>query len=104
MTRSQSCGFTLKGVLTDAHDLFWLGGCSGLPSDPIELAKAIGCTKRHALAMLDQTTGYEIIDGRIYWQSLERAYERAKSMQRRGQAGGRASAKARADKNGNEQP
>ena len=75
-----------------------------MPSDPIELAKAIGCTKRNALAMLDHTTGYEIIDGLIYWQTLERAYMRAKSIQKRGQAGGLASAKARADKNANEQP
>ena len=103
MTRSHSCGFTIKGVLTDAHDLFWLGGCSGLPSDPIELAKAIGCTKRHALAMLDHTTGYEIIDGLIYWQTLERAYERAKSLQEKARSAGLASAKARAEKNANEQ-
>ena len=104
MTRSPRCGWPEQGLLTTAHDLFWVGGCAGLPADPSELAKVIGCTKRNAFAMLDHTTGYEIIDGRIYWQTLERAYERAKSMQKRGQAGGLASARARADKNGDEQP
>lgn len=104
MTRSPRCGFPEKGVLTDAHDLFWLGGCTGLPSDPSELAKVIGCTKKNALAMLDHTTGYEIIDGLIYWQTLERAHVRAKSLQEKARSAGLASAKVRAEKNANEQP
>ena len=53
--------------------------------------------------MLDHTTGYEIIEDKIYWESLDKSYSRAKRLQEKGQAGGRASAKARADRNANEQ-
>jgi len=104
MTRSPRCSFRDKGVLIDAHDLYWQCQCAGLPSDVQELAKVIGCKKAEAQSMLDHTTGYEIIEDKIHWESLDKSYSRAKRLQEKGQAGGRASAKARADKNGNEQP
>ena len=104
MTRSPRCSFRDKGVLIDALDLYWQGQCAGLPSDVQELAKVIGCKKAEAQSMLANTTGYEIIEGKLHWESVEKSFLRAKRLQEKGQAGGRASAKARSDRNVSEQP
>ncbi|MDA9191324.1 hypothetical protein N9O71_01845, partial [bacterium] len=62
------------------------------------------CKKAEAQSMLDHTIGYEVIDGKLHWESVDKLYALAKERQEKAKAAGRASAKARADKNGNEQP
>ena len=68
MTRSPQCTSTDKGLLIDALDLYWLGLCQGLPAEPSELAKALGSSTAEASSMLEHTSGYEVIDGRIHWE------------------------------------
>ena len=97
MTRSPRCTFADRGVLVEALDLYWRGGCQGLPADATELGNEIGCTTEEAKSMLDHTTGYEIIDGKIHWETIEIAYQKALSTRIKNKANGVASGLSRAN-------
>ena len=97
MTRSPRCTFTDRGVLIEALDLYWLGDCAGLPAGAKELADEIGCTTNDAKSMLAHTTGYEIIEGKIHWETIEIAYEKAIKRRKQNQANGIASGLSRAN-------
>lgn len=94
MTRSPQCTFNDKGMLIDALDLYWLGSCHGLPAEPSELAKMLGSTVEEAISLLEHTSGYEVIDGRIHWEKendrFNDAMKRRQENSKNGKKGGRA--------------
>lgn len=97
MTRSPRCTFADRGVLVEVLDLYWRGGCGGLPAEATELADEIGCTTDEAKSMLAHTTGYEIIQGKIHWETIEIAHEKAMTTRIKNKANGVASGLSRAN-------
>jgi hypothetical protein len=98
MIRSPKCSWQDRGILLEAIDLYWVGECKGLPSDADELAKMIGCKKKEAESMLEHSTGYEVIEGRIHWEDIDKLYQRAIETRTKSQRAGFASAKSRVNK------
>ena len=98
MTRSPKCTWRDKGILLEAIDRYWLGECKGLPAEAGELAKTIGCKKKEAESMLEHSTGYELIEGKIHWEDIDKFYERAIETRTKSQRAGLASAKSRVNK------
>ncbi len=79
-------------MLIDALDLYWLGSCHGLPAEPSELAKMLGSTVEEAISLLEHTSGYEVIDGRIHWEKendrFNDAMKRRQENSKNGKKGG----------------
>jgi len=96
MVRSPRCTFADRGVLLSAIDEYWRNECQGLPSDPAKLADEIGCSREEARSMLENTSGYQIIENKIHWQTIEEAYRRALQTRTKNIANGTASAASRA--------
>ena len=95
MTRRKGCSFTDEGVLLNAIDLYWRQGCKGLPAALEDLADAVGCTEQEAKSMLKNTTGYDLYDGLIHWETVKASHAKALATSERSRMAGIASGEAR---------
>ena len=97
-THKPTCSFEDKGLLVTTIDAYWEGECTGLPADPKQLAKEIGCTAEMAQSMLATTTGHEVIESRLHWREIKQNYDDALALRAKNMAAGRASGQVRAIK------